>query len=199
MSAFTMSHWSSETLSPPPPPPRREELMTSSSFDSLEVLLDSFGPVRDCSRDNGGCSKNFRCISDRKLDSTGCVVRGPQGPANLLWCEQGGGGRRRKGRTLPPFPSPPDGYFGVGFAAGRDGFGPAPPPSLPLLHAHMREREPSCLLALWEIPHHSFVSPVTAAAALLCRGSMCPEMEGFVGLGCPAVMPPELDIGVRRL
>ncbi|NXY23747.1 ASTN1 protein, partial [Atrichornis clamosus] len=51
----------------------REELMTSSSFDSLEVLLDSFGPVRDCSRDNGGCSKNFRCISDRKLDSTGCV------------------------------------------------------------------------------------------------------------------------------
>ncbi|KAK7805745.1 hypothetical protein U0070_007705, partial [Myodes glareolus] len=52
----------------------REELMTSSSFDSLEVLLDSFGPVRDCSKDNGGCSKNFRCISDRKLDSTGCVV-----------------------------------------------------------------------------------------------------------------------------
>lgn len=52
--------------------------MTSSSFDSLEVLLDSFGPVRDCSRDNGGCSKNFRCISDRKLDSTGCVVRDPR-------------------------------------------------------------------------------------------------------------------------
>uniref|UniRef100_A0A8C2H5R1 Astrotactin 1 n=1 Tax=Cyprinus carpio TaxID=7962 RepID=A0A8C2H5R1_CYPCA len=52
----------------------REELMISSSFDSLEVLLDSFGPVRDCSKDNGGCSRNFRCISDRKLDSTGCVV-----------------------------------------------------------------------------------------------------------------------------
>ncbi|KAJ7331858.1 hypothetical protein JRQ81_014038 [Phrynocephalus forsythii] len=51
----------------------REELMTSSSFDSLEVLLDSFGPVRDCSKDNGGCSKNFRCIGDRKLDSTGCM------------------------------------------------------------------------------------------------------------------------------
>lgn len=51
----------------------REELMTSSSFDNLEVLLDSFGPVRDCNKDNGGCSKNFRCISDRKLDSTGCV------------------------------------------------------------------------------------------------------------------------------
>lgn len=64
------------TLTPPAPrSPHREELMTSSSFDSLEVLLDSFGPVRDCSRDNGGCSKNFRCISDRKLDSTGCVVR----------------------------------------------------------------------------------------------------------------------------
>lgn len=58
--------------------------MTSSSFDSLEVLLDSFGPVRDCSKDNGGCSKNFRCISDRKLDSSGCVVglpgRGATGP-----------------------------------------------------------------------------------------------------------------------
>ena len=52
----------------------REELMISSSFDSLEVLLDSFGPVRDCSKDNGGCSRNFRCISDRKLDSSGCVV-----------------------------------------------------------------------------------------------------------------------------
>lgn len=51
--------------------------MISSSFDSLEVLLDSFGPVRDCSKDNGGCSRNFRCISDRKLDSTGCVVRYP--------------------------------------------------------------------------------------------------------------------------
>lgn len=48
--------------------------MISSSFDSLEVLLDSFGPVRDCTKDNGGCSRNFRCISDRKLDSTGCVV-----------------------------------------------------------------------------------------------------------------------------
>lgn len=48
--------------------------MISSSFDSLEVLLDSFGPVRDCTKDNGGCSRNFRCIADRKLDSTGCVV-----------------------------------------------------------------------------------------------------------------------------
>uniref|UniRef100_A0A6I8SKB5 Astrotactin 1 n=1 Tax=Xenopus tropicalis TaxID=8364 RepID=A0A6I8SKB5_XENTR len=51
----------------------REELMTSSSFDNLEILLDSFGPVRDCSKDNGGCTKNFRCVSDRKLDSSGCV------------------------------------------------------------------------------------------------------------------------------
>lgn len=62
--------------------PHREELMTSSSFDSLEVLLDSFGPVRDCSKDNGGCSKNFRCISDRKLDSTGCVVGLPYRACN---------------------------------------------------------------------------------------------------------------------
>uniref|UniRef100_A0A4W3JIX4 Astrotactin 1 n=1 Tax=Callorhinchus milii TaxID=7868 RepID=A0A4W3JIX4_CALMI len=51
----------------------REEAMISASFDSLEVLLDSFGPVRDCTKDNGGCSRNFRCISDRKLDSNGCV------------------------------------------------------------------------------------------------------------------------------
>lgn len=70
--------------------------MTSSSFDSLEVLLDSFGPVRDCSRDNGGCSKNFRCISDRKLDSTGCVVRGPRGAVNLPCREQGRGGAERE-------------------------------------------------------------------------------------------------------
>lgn len=55
----------------------REELMISSSFDSLEVLLDSFGPVRDCSKDNGGCSRNFRCVSDRKLDSSGCMVSEP--------------------------------------------------------------------------------------------------------------------------
>ncbi|XP_043942795.1 astrotactin-1 [Protopterus annectens] len=55
----------------------REELMMSSSFDSLEVLLDSFGPVRDCSVNNGGCNKNFRCIADRKLDSSGCVC--PEG------------------------------------------------------------------------------------------------------------------------
>lgn len=86
---------SSET---PFPPPRREELMTSSSFDSLEVLLDSFGPVRDCTRDNGGCSKNFRCIADRKLDSTGCVVRG------------GGTGWRRK-RCLLLSSLPQSEYF----------------------------------------------------------------------------------------
>ncbi|NXP34652.1 ASTN1 protein, partial [Leiothrix lutea] len=77
----------------------REELMTSSSFDSLEVLLDSFGPVRDCSRDNGGCSKNFRCISDRKLDSTGCVVGDPRGlPASPGVCKEGDA---RQG-VLPP-------------------------------------------------------------------------------------------------
>ncbi|XP_078263524.1 astrotactin-1 isoform X2 [Rhinoraja longicauda] len=51
----------------------REDAMISTSFNSLEVLLDSFGPVRDCTKDNGGCSRNFCCISDRKLDSSGCV------------------------------------------------------------------------------------------------------------------------------
>ncbi|XP_039183625.1 astrotactin-1-like [Crotalus tigris] len=61
----------------------REELMTSSSFDNLEVLLDSFGPVRDCSKDNGGCSKNFRCIADRKLDSTGSEVNNLQDEGHM--------------------------------------------------------------------------------------------------------------------
>lgn len=80
------------TSTPPTPwSPHREELMTSSSFDSLEVLLDSFGPVRDCSRGNGGCSKNFRCISDRKLDSTGCVVRLSRPPRDRAGGSEGRG------------------------------------------------------------------------------------------------------------
>lgn len=126
-----------------------------------------------------------------------CVA--PRGPANLLQCEQGGGGQRGKGCTLPPFPSPRNGYFGLGFAVGGGVFGLASPPTLPLLHAHMREQQPICLLALREVPHPSHMSPVTAAAALLYRESVCPETEGFVGLACPAAMPPELDIRVGRL
>nr|XP_014345486.1 PREDICTED: astrotactin-2-like [Latimeria chalumnae] len=51
----------------------REEAMLSTYFETIDDLLSSFGPVRDCSQDNGGCSRNFRCISDRKVDSTGCV------------------------------------------------------------------------------------------------------------------------------
>lgn len=120
--------------------------MTSSSFDSLEVLLDSFGPVRDCSRDNGGCSKNFRCISDRKLDSTGCVVRDPpRGPTNLFGCEQRGGGQNEKGCVLPPFlpPAIQDGYFGVVFPSGRGGSGLASALSLSLLRAHIGSKSPS--------------------------------------------------------
>lgn len=89
--------------------------MTSSSFDSLEVLLDSFGPVRDCSRDNGGCSKNFRCISDRKLDSTGCVVGHPGGlPGSPAVSKEG---EARQG-SLPPLLSLWGGYFEVDFVAG---------------------------------------------------------------------------------
>lgn len=108
--------------------------MTSSSFDSLEVLLDSFGPVRDCSRDNGGCSKNFRCIADRKLDSTGCVVRGSWAPSSLLWWEQGGEGWRGKGCTLPAFSLHQDRSFGVEWEEVFQGWhllGPA------LAHTHM--------------------------------------------------------------
>lgn len=89
--------------------------MTSSSFDSLEVLLDSFGPVRDCSRDNGGCSKNFRCISDRKLDSTGCVVCDPQGLPGPLGVTKAGEATQG---ALPPLLSRQGGYFEVDFVAG---------------------------------------------------------------------------------
>ncbi|XP_069465764.1 astrotactin-2 isoform X1 [Ambystoma mexicanum] len=55
----------------------REEAMLSTYFESIDDLLSSFGPVRDCSRNNGGCLRNFKCVSDRKVDSTGCVC--PEG------------------------------------------------------------------------------------------------------------------------
>lgn len=48
--------------------------MLSTYFETINDLLSSFGPVRDCSRNNGGCTRNFKCVSDRKVDSTGCVV-----------------------------------------------------------------------------------------------------------------------------
>lgn len=52
----------------------REEAMMSTYFETVEDLLASFGPVRDCSKDNGGCKKNFKCVTDRQLDSSGCMV-----------------------------------------------------------------------------------------------------------------------------
>ncbi|XP_066507598.1 astrotactin-2-like [Hoplias malabaricus] len=55
----------------------REEAMLSTYFESVDDLLASFGPVRDCSKDNGGCRKNFKCVSDRRVDSTGCMC--PEG------------------------------------------------------------------------------------------------------------------------
>uniref|UniRef100_A0A8K9XDW1 Astrotactin 2 n=1 Tax=Oncorhynchus mykiss TaxID=8022 RepID=A0A8K9XDW1_ONCMY len=51
----------------------REEAIMSTYFDTVDDLLASFGPVRDCSQDNGGCRKNFKCVSDRRVDSTGCM------------------------------------------------------------------------------------------------------------------------------
>ncbi|XP_032564561.1 astrotactin-2-like [Chiroxiphia lanceolata] len=51
----------------------KEEAMLSTYFETINDLLSSFGPVRDCSRNNGGCTRNFKCVSDRKVDSTGCV------------------------------------------------------------------------------------------------------------------------------
>ena len=68
--------------------------MLSTYFETINDLLSSFGPVRDCSRNNGGCTRNFKCVSDRKVDSTGCVVgtvaAGPQG-WRLFWGQGGGG------------------------------------------------------------------------------------------------------------
>ncbi|KAM3873969.1 astrotactin-2 [Diretmus argenteus] len=55
----------------------REEAMLSTYFETVDDLLASFGPVRDCSKDNGGCKKNFKCVSDRQLDSFGCMC--PEG------------------------------------------------------------------------------------------------------------------------
>lgn len=52
----------------------REEAMMSTYFETVEDLLASFGPVRDCSKDNGGCKKNFKCVSVRQLESSGCMV-----------------------------------------------------------------------------------------------------------------------------
>uniref|UniRef100_A0A8C6PPQ1 Astrotactin 2 n=1 Tax=Nothobranchius furzeri TaxID=105023 RepID=A0A8C6PPQ1_NOTFU len=55
----------------------REEALMSTYFETVQDLLASFGPVRDCSKDNGGCRKNFKCVPDRQMDSTGCMC--PQG------------------------------------------------------------------------------------------------------------------------
>ncbi|XP_030641157.1 astrotactin-2 [Chanos chanos] len=55
----------------------REEALMSTHFETVDDLLASFGPVRDCSKDNGGCRKNFKCVSDRRIDSTGCMC--PEG------------------------------------------------------------------------------------------------------------------------
>ncbi|KAJ7987287.1 hypothetical protein DPEC_G00337160 [Dallia pectoralis] len=51
----------------------REEAIMSTYFETVDDLLASFGPVRDCSKDNGGCRKNFKCVSDRRVDSSGCM------------------------------------------------------------------------------------------------------------------------------
>lgn len=58
--------------------------MMSTYFETVEDLLASFGPVRDCSKDNGGCKKNFKCVSDRQLESSGCLVGKVAKVANSL-------------------------------------------------------------------------------------------------------------------
>ncbi|XP_072309229.1 astrotactin-2-like isoform X2 [Eucyclogobius newberryi] len=64
----------------------REEAMLSTYFESVDDLLASFGPVRDCAKDNGGCKKNFKCVTDRQLDSSGCMC-----PAGLRPMKDGSG------------------------------------------------------------------------------------------------------------
>ncbi|KAM4661817.1 astrotactin-2 [Discoglossus pictus] len=51
----------------------REEALLATHFETVDDLLSSFGPVRDCTLSNGGCSRNFKCVSERKVDSSGCV------------------------------------------------------------------------------------------------------------------------------
>ncbi|KAM8933983.1 astrotactin-2 isoform 2-T2 [Pelodytes ibericus] len=64
----------------------REEALSATHFASVDDLLSSFGPVRDCTLGNGGCSRNFKCVSERKVDSTGCVC-----PAGLKPMKDGTG------------------------------------------------------------------------------------------------------------
>ncbi|XP_058861700.1 astrotactin-2-like isoform X2 [Acipenser ruthenus] len=64
----------------------REEALMSTYFETIDDLLSSFGPVRDCTKENGGCRKNYKCISDRKVDSSGCMC-----PAGLRPMKDGTG------------------------------------------------------------------------------------------------------------
>ncbi|XP_073456791.1 astrotactin-2 isoform X2 [Aquarana catesbeiana] len=64
----------------------RQEALLSTHFETVDDLLSSFGPVRDCSFSNGGCSRNFKCVSERKVDTTGCVC-----PAGLKPMKDGSG------------------------------------------------------------------------------------------------------------
>ncbi|KAK2120222.1 hypothetical protein P7K49_001608 [Saguinus oedipus] len=88
MQAFPLFHGSG----PPEAHIREgEEAMLSTYFETINDLLSSFGPVRDCSRNNGGCTRNFKCVSDRQVDSSGCVhngkVRPNEGEEDLLKSE----------------------------------------------------------------------------------------------------------------
>ncbi|XP_023666848.1 astrotactin-2-like isoform X1 [Paramormyrops kingsleyae] len=64
----------------------RQEAIASTYFETIDDVLSSFGPVRDCSKDNGGCRKNFKCVSDRRVDSTGCMC-----PSGLRPMKDGSG------------------------------------------------------------------------------------------------------------
>lgn len=64
----------------------REEAIMSTYFETVDDLLAAFGPVRDCSKDNGGCRKNFKCVSDRRMDSTGCMVSRHVSQITLIDC-----------------------------------------------------------------------------------------------------------------
>ncbi|KAL4826188.1 hypothetical protein H8958_020541 [Nasalis larvatus] len=69
----------------------REEAMLSTYFETINDLLSSFGPVRDCSRNNGGCTRNFKCVSDRQVDSSGCVLTGQLEDGHKMCSRQNNG------------------------------------------------------------------------------------------------------------
>ncbi|KAM4695638.1 astrotactin-2 [Rhinophrynus dorsalis] len=73
LSVSPLATCKTDVLATEDPADIREDALLATHFETVDDLLSSFGPVRDCTLSNGGCSRNFKCVSERKMDSTGCV------------------------------------------------------------------------------------------------------------------------------